>query len=190
MRIDHGLLHRLWNWSKVQRAEDIVAYIKEFLEPKRSIIDIGAGCCHVSNILLRNGYHVSPVDIADNSWTPDVSPVIYDGRHLPYADDTFDIALLLAVLHHTPNPDLVLLEAKRVAKNVIILEDIYRDTVNRYVTYWSDSIGNLEFRGHPHTNKTDRDWRKTFERLGFSLLARKYRRSYWVFSHGVYVLEG
>jgi SAM-dependent methyltransferase len=45
-----------------------------------------------------------------------------DGHHLPYPDDSFDVAILQAILHHDTDPEATLREAFRVARDLIVLE--------------------------------------------------------------------
>lgn len=47
---------------------------------------------------------------------------VADGHRLPYADDTFDLALLQAILHHDDDPTRTIAEAFRVAREILVLE--------------------------------------------------------------------
>jgi ubiquinone/menaquinone biosynthesis C-methylase UbiE len=38
---------------------------------------------------------------------PDTKPVLYDGKKMPFKDNVFDAALLITVLHHTPDPESI-----------------------------------------------------------------------------------
>jgi len=83
-----------------------------------------------------------------------------------------------------------LLEAKRVSKKIIIIEEIYTNIFNKYLTYFIDSLLNLEFIGHPHTNKTDKEWKLLFGQLGLKLTDAKYSRTFLVKTRQViYCLE-
>jgi hypothetical protein len=93
------------------------------------------------------------------------------------------------VLHHAPNPEAVLQEAARVAKRVIITEDVYYNIVHKYATFFMDSLLNLEFIGHPHSNKTDAQWREVFQKAGLRLTGEKAMASFLVLRHRMYVLE-
>ena len=108
---------------------------------------------------------------------------------MPFSDQTYDVALLLTVLHHIEDPESVLLEAARVAKRVIIIEDVYEGAWQRKYTKVADSITNLEFFGHPHTNRSDQQWRATFERLGLRLRYGVVHRLAQIFRQAVYVVE-
>jgi ubiquinone/menaquinone biosynthesis C-methylase UbiE len=48
--------------------------------------------------------------------------VVADGHYLPWADDSFDVALLHAMLHHDHRPKDTIKEAFRVAREIVILE--------------------------------------------------------------------
>jgi len=48
--------------------------------------------------------------------------VIYDGKTLPFDNEEFDVSLLNETLHHCEDPESVLIEARRVAKSVYVIE--------------------------------------------------------------------
>lgn len=162
-----SLSHRLslaWARGKFE-------HIERLLPDAGSILDIGSGRGVVTSMLRDRGFQVTPLDVRDRSTEPALTPEVYDGTVIPFADKAFDCALLLTVLHHTPDPDAVLREASRVARRIIIVEDVYTNTLQKHMTFFTDSLFNLEFRGHPHSNRTDAEWRQTFERLGLTLAA-------------------
>lgn len=171
------------------RARDMVKRIQSFLNKNDLILDIGSGSCNVCEILSNKGYKITPLDVQNLSFVNNMKPVIYDGNKIPFNDDKFDKSLILTVLHHTPDPEKILHEAKRVSKRIIIIEDIYVNWLHKYITYFFDSLLNLEFAGHPHTNKDDKQWKKTFEKIGLKLIDVKYNYSFLVFKHATYYLE-
>jgi len=171
------------------RANSMVGEIKSFLKKEDRILDIGAGACNVCEILLRDGYKITPLDIQDLSFVNNIKPIIYNGNKIPFNDNEFDVALILTVLHHTSHPEKVIEEAKRVSKRIIIVEDIYTNKFRKYLIYFFDSLLNLEFIGHPHSNKNDKQWREICEKLGLKLIDAKYSRSLLVFDHATYYFE-
>lgn len=171
------------------KTERTVSRIKNFLSPKDKIIDLGAGIGLISFLFQEAGFKVTSVDVQDKSLYPSVRSTLYDGKKLPFPNNSFDACLLLAVLHHTKNPDVMLEEVKRVARKVIILEDIYSNSAQKYFTYLVDSILNVEFFNHPRSNRTDDQWRETFHSLGFTLAKSEYYRSFLWLSHVSYYLE-
>ncbi|RMF55023.1 class I SAM-dependent methyltransferase [Candidatus Woesearchaeota archaeon] len=148
--------------SKVKR-------ITKHLKKTDNILDIGSGYGAVSWLLRKQGYKVTPLDVKNKSCTKEIRPIIYNGRKIPFKDKSFDVALLITVLHHTKNPEEVLKEARRVAKRLIVMEETYSNIFQKYVTFIIDSLVNFEFLGHPHTNKTDAEWRRTFRNMGLEV---------------------
>ncbi len=167
----------------------IISRIKNHLVKKTKILDIGCGIGLLSLAIKRKGYDLTAIDVHNISLVKNINPMIYDGKNLPFGDDAYDTALFITVLHHTPNPEHLITEATRVAKRIIIVEDIYENAFQKYATYIMDSIVNLEFFGHPHTNKDEKEWMNLFKRNKLKLI-HKDRMSYWnFFLSAVYVIE-
>jgi SAM-dependent methyltransferase len=175
--------------------ERAVDYIQRTLPHLRSddhILDIGSGVGFVADGLMHLGHDVTMLDVADHSLIPGKPSRIYDGVTLPYPNDAFDVALLLTVLHHISNPEHTIAEAKRVARRVIIIEDIYETERERKLTMIGDSWLNREFRGHPHSNRDDAGWRDAFRRLDMRVAhadQKLHRNGFFQFRHGLYVLD-
>lgn len=179
------LVFKVWLWD----AKFKIERISEYLSPQEKILDIGTGPGSVCLLMQRAGYDITPVDVIDQTLSPEVKPQIYDGKKLPYNDSSFDTTLILTVVHHTTNPEKILSEANRVSNKIIIIEDIYSNPIQKYLTFFVDSIVNMEFSGHPHSNKSDCEWRNTFKELGLKLKAAKYDRLLFFFKQATYFLE-
>jgi len=171
------------------RTKDVVSRIEKYLEEGDAILDIGAGTGFISKTLLDRKHNVTSLDIANKSFVLEVEPIIYDGEKMLFEENAFDKGLLITILHHTPDPVSVLKEAVRVSRNLVIIEDIYKSTFQKYMTYVLDSLFNLEFLHHPHTNKTDEEWQKLFREVGLELVEVKYNDSNLFLSHGTYFLH-
>lgn len=182
------VLNRIIYWLGVVRAGGLYEKINKLLNKKDEILDIGAGPCNLIEILRNKGYMVTGIDVQNISFVKGINPIIFDGKKIPFPDDSFDVSLLLTVLHHVKNPGKLILEAKRVSRRIVIIEDTYGNLLEKFLTYFFDSLINLEFAGHPHSNKSDGEWKKEFERLGLKLLfSEEYR--FWGFRNATYLLE-
>lgn len=171
------------------RADDVIADVAAHLRPGNRILDVGAGTCQIAARLVADGFAVTAVDVRDQSCEPSVVPELVDGLTLPFAADAFDVALLITVLHHTRRPDHVLAEAARVARRVIVQEDIHDTEFERRATMVMDSVVNLELLGHPHSNRSDQEWRAAFARLGLEVVAASRKRFWRWFQSATYLLE-
>ena len=109
-------LYSLARWRTAEK----VAELQSHLGTSEKILDVGAGNCVLCERLLQAQFDVTPLDIADSSVVDSIKPHLYDGTRIPFSDDSFDIALLITVLHHIPDPDAVLRETRRVAKGAIL----------------------------------------------------------------------
>ena len=176
------------NSARQKRADLIFSRIYPFLKNSRTIIDIGCGDGLVSHLLQTKGKNVASVDIADKSVIPKLNVIVYDGKTLPFPNRKFDTALLLTVLHHTPDPKIVFKEAVRVAKRIIIIEDIYTNIFQKIFNVFFDSWQNKPLKFFWDSYKSDQEWKKFFKDNGFRASDSNYYQDI-PYLHGLYVLE-
>lgn len=170
-----NIIHLLVKKIDKKRAKIVINRIKPFLEKSNNIIDIGCGSGYISSILKSQGFDVMPVDVADFHGPRLVEPIIYNGKKLPFPNKSFDTALLLMVLHHTPDPEIVFSEAARVAKNIILVETSFTNSVNRFITIVADTLGNLRTKAFWKSYKSDTQWKAFFTKRGFKVVeSHKY----------------
>ncbi len=168
--------------------DDVIRNIQKLVKESDRILDLGAGTCLFTKKLREKGYNVYPIDVRNRSYYKEIRPEIYDGEHLLLKNNSFDVCLLIAVLHHTKNPEVVLNEAVRVSKKLIIYEDVVTNPIQRFYTYFIDSVLNKELIA-PHTNKKDEEWKGLFSELGLNLVKTKYRRTWLFLQNPMYFLE-
>jgi SAM-dependent methyltransferase len=185
------LLGWMYSLSIMPRARKKVNVLKPLLSPKDKILDIGSGNGGLVLALRNLGYDVTASDVDDLSFYPEVNSVIFESPTLPFADKSFDVAMFVTVLHHAPashHQDL-LKEAKRVAKTVIVMEDVFNGTVQKHFTFLMDSLVNLEFVGHPHSNRSPREWEGLFKEMGFEIQSRAEKKVLGYFDQILFSLK-
>ncbi len=170
-----------------ERAEGFVQLFEKELPKESLILDIGGGWGFYHAPLLARGHKHLVVDVIK----PGVQKcpvVIYDGKRLPFPDQSFDVSLFITVLHHIPDPEAVIREALRVTrKRVIVVEDLYHHAAGRWWTVLRDQILNVEFFGHPKNFKTREQWTSLFQDLGGSL---KFQTEVQTWLSGFQILNG
>lgn len=195
-----GVVQLLQRWEPLRkslydaaepRAVDSIGHFKKYLRPGETLLDVGTGMGNIAWRLQQMGHPTTPLDVENVSFTPDIRPVLYDGQHMPFKNKKFDSALILTVLHHVPREQQIPLikESLRVAKRLIIIEDVHYNWPHKLATMFLDSLLNLEFAGHPHSNKNDDEWRALFKSLGLQATAVKPIKSFVVLRHRMYILE-
>ncbi len=167
-----------------ERAHVIAQHLAPYFKPGQHLLEIGAGKGLVAQALQRmTQTQITLVDVVNYNQT-DLPLKIYDGRHLPFGEESFDYSLLIFVLHHTPEPLPVLREALRVARHgALIVENHVEGWLRRQVTRAIDSIPHFQ-HGVPicYRAQTIEAWQQTFARLPVraELLARfEMGRGFW-----------
>ncbi len=160
-----------------------------FLTPNSRILDLGSGNCLIADHLMNNGFQVVPIDIKDLSIVERIKPMIYDGTTLPFETDTFDTVLLLTVLHHSDDPIQLISEAKRVAKNVVIIEDTYNHVVQKLATQFVDFIINFGHSKMTYQNKTEADWEDIFSDYDLEVVSKQRKPILLFFQQTTYFLK-
>lgn len=157
------------------RQEKIVERITPFLKTSQKIVDIGCGKGLVTKLLRQKGKKVTAVDVKSFKYPREISDVIlYDGQKLPFPNNSFDTALLITVMHHTPNPSIVFKEAARVGKEIVIVETTYRNLWQKNYTVVVDSMVNLQPKFYKDSYKSDNEWRELFKDNGFKIISSQF----------------
>ena len=173
-----------------RRAVSKAKLLGDFLNHTKTVLDIGTGSGSFASYLKKHGFHVSTVDVVDKTIHSQINPIIYNGRELPFEDKRFEASMLITVLHHCADPDQVFAEAVRVSKKkLIVLEDVYSNGVMKRLTWFMDSLVNMEFKGHPHTNKSELEWETLFEKHQLEVKKKTKTKVLAIFTQVMYHLE-
>jgi len=141
-----------------------------------SILDVGSSVGKISNGLRKkkSKLKIQGVDV----YLPfqALIPVkIYDGKTLPFKDNSFDCVLIVDVLHHTKNILQLLKECKRVSKKCIIIKDhYYENRFDLFILKLFDYVGNYGYSIKLVYNFLRlRQWLKLFDELNLYVLKSK-----------------
>ena len=139
-------LHRVMRLRARKKADLILRHVPRLTGA--DVLDLGAAEGYVGSE-LRDRTHAAVVlaDIRNLNRTK-LAHVVFDGRHLPFDDDVFDVVLLVFVLHHAADPTALLGEARRVCKGrIIVIESIYANSLQRAVLSMLDRMANFARSG-------------------------------------------
>ncbi len=122
--------NRIYHLYKTQIKPESDFQTLQKLLPGKSVLDYGCGSGYLDARLAKGGYEVFTTDVLDYRYE--------DARQLPfvqmssatdigYPNDSVDVALVLAVLHHVDPNDLpsVIQRLSKIARYALIKEDIY-----------------------------------------------------------------
>lgn len=87
----------------------------------RNLLDVGCAEGSITAALGKEGFNLNEEDIhgcdvRDQSTLVGFKFSFYDGKKLPYADNSFDLVIAFMVLHHIENCELIIQEIFRVLR--------------------------------------------------------------------------
>jgi ubiquinone/menaquinone biosynthesis C-methylase UbiE len=118
----------LFNHILKRRANALAMRLQPFMPANSQVLDIGSGLGHNAvAIRERCGCSIAQIDVVDMS-AVGPSPIIFDGRNLPYSDNAFDVGLMLFILQYAAEAEFLLSEARRVIhRRLMIIQSTYQD---------------------------------------------------------------
>lgn len=119
--------------------ENILKNLARFLPKKGKVLDVGCDDGRVGKRLMEKfpGLEFHGIDIQNNRRSM-IPRKIYNGKKIPYSDNSFDSVITVDVLHHTTYIPTLLKEMKRVSKNIIVIKD---QASNGFLSYCLISTG-------------------------------------------------
>jgi SAM-dependent methyltransferase len=177
-----------------RRIKRLAAALVERLPANARVLDVGCGSGDLAALVmqLRPDVAIEGIDVLVRPGT--AIPVHeYDGLHIPFADNAFDAAIVIDVLHHTDDPQRVLAEIARVAP-VVIVKDHLRDGILANATLrFMDWVGNAAHGVRlPYNYLSRREWSRIWRELGLETSAFGTRLSLyprpasWLFDRGLH----
>jgi SAM-dependent methyltransferase len=153
---------------RVRRLAELLA---ELIPQNFSVLDVGCGDGRLDKLLLQRRPDLRIQGVEVSTRPQESFPITYfDGKTLPFPDQSFDAVMFVDVLHHTDDPMVLLREAARVARQQIILKDhtkqgIFAGARLRFMDY----VGNAHHGvALPFNYWTPQQWGEAEGRLGLA----------------------
>lgn len=137
-----------------------------------SLLDIGCGDGAISSLIQSAvpSVQIQGIEIAERPACR-IPCRLFDGLHIPFPDATFDVCMLVDVLHHTNKIRELLAEASRVSRRFLLIKDHLSESPLDFCTLkFMDWIGN---RPHgvilPNNYQSRSQWDAYFDGAQLSL---------------------
>ena len=132
-------------------------------------LDVGCGDGWLTRLIQerRPDIDIQGIDIMVRPGTR-VQVTAFDGHKIPFTDKSFDVVMLVDVLHHADDPFALLREAARVTRGRLIIKDhLLKGLLARETLVFMDRLGNARHNVVLPFNYWKPDqWTDAFDKLG------------------------
>jgi len=162
-----GAVHRRVVHSR--RISVLADALSSFVPPHSKLLDVGCGDGHLSASLKTRVPSLQIEGVETHARpTCEIPCRLFDGVHLPFADNAFDGCMFVDVLHHTTEPEKILRDACRVSRDFILIKDhLSANKFDHATLRFMDWVGN---RSHgvtlPYNYLTQSAWDRLFQSVG------------------------
>jgi SAM-dependent methyltransferase len=162
-----GLVHDKLVISR--RAGVLSDWFAKLVPRSARVLDVGSGDGLIASLLQskRPDIEIRGVDVLVRPGTH-IPVEMFDGTNLPFGDDSFDVVLFSDVLHHTNDPVAPQREARRVARQRVLIKDHFRKGLAAGARLrFMDWVGNSRFGVKlPYNYWTETQWHTAWKTVG------------------------
>lgn len=179
-----------------RRVRVLASHFASLIPPKSKVLDVGCGDGAIDSLILQDRPSVS-IEGIDVLVRPAAKIPVrhFDGLHIPYPDVHFDVVMLIDVLHHADDPLLLLREASRAGRSVIIKDVLREGFLADRTLRFMDWVGNAHHGvALPYNYWSKAEWDAAFDAVGLKPLATKLSLGLypppasWVFERGLHFI--
>jgi len=127
-----------------RRVRVLAAALAAQIPASASVLDIGCGDGTIAGLIaeLRPDISIKGVEVMTRPGCR-IECVPFDGSRLPFPDRSFDVCMLVDVLHHTGDVSVLLREAARASRSNVLLKDHLSENGFDHATLrFMDWVGN------------------------------------------------
>ena len=151
-------LHQRWIYQRrIKRLSQLLA---EQLEEGYQVLDVGCGDGVIANHIKASKHiEIQGVDVLERDSCA-IPFKLYDGKKLPFEDNSFDVVQIVDVLHHVDDIEACFKELCRVTKKYLLIKDHCRDGIlARKTLEFMDNVGNKRYGVNlPYNYLSKEEW--------------------------------
>jgi SAM-dependent methyltransferase len=187
-------LFTIYRGLEAKEQSQRIENMKSYLSSGDRCLDVGSGAGRFGNT-VATALNVQVVGVDVVNYADSTIPVhIYDGKTLPFDDNSFDVIFVAFVLHHIKNQEQMMAEMVRCArKKIVVFEDTYDTFWQRLFVMWNDYQTNIlqgyvkVIKGYAKKGVTEmpmaltfrsvREWQQFFNGFSVELISTALRHS-------------
>ena len=147
-------------------------WCSKLIPSNSKVLDVGCGDGQLTRLIAskRPDISIQGIDVQLRNRAA-IHVERFDGKSIPYGQDSFDVVMFVDVLHHTRQPIILLREAVRTAQRAILIKDHLLKGAFAYSTLrFMDWVGNARHGvALPYNYWTMAEWRRAFSKLGLAV---------------------
>jgi SAM-dependent methyltransferase len=155
-----------------RRAGVLSKRLAELIPPGFQLLDVGCGDGFITQLVARARPDISVcgLDVLERKRSH-VPVTFFDGEVIPYDDAAFDGVMFVDVLHHTQDPMVLLREAARVARKIIVIKDhLLNGLLAGSTLRFMDNVGNARYSvSLPYNYWSQQRWLEAFQAVGLQV---------------------
>jgi SAM-dependent methyltransferase len=159
--------HEAYGYGR--RIRRLATQLAAWLPREGRVLDIGCGDGRLTSRLAacRPDVYLEGVDVLARQACR-VPVRVFDGMTIPAPDRSYDLALLVDVVHHAADPLRLLTEAVRVSRQGLLIKDHRCETpLDRALLAFMDRVGNARHGvALPFTYWSKAAWERAFAQAG------------------------
>jgi len=154
-----------------RRTRVLADHLGKFIPPGSHVLDVGCGDGLIDRMITdENGVSIEGIDTLVRPKTH-IPVRAFDGVILPYPDQSVDVVMFVDVLHHTEDPQVLLTEAARVGRNVLIKDHLREGLLARETLRLMDWVGNAHHGVVlPYNYLSQSEWNNLFREIGLRII--------------------
>lgn len=171
----NAIIDRLLAGRNARKTAKLVAFCSDNIlyGTGLTVLDLGCGnglFCHALSELSLVSYAVG-ADVVDYRKESIDFQLHKEGEAIPFDDKSFDYTFIVEVLHHSDDPEHLLMEAVRVTRgSVVVFEDVVTSSIRLFFMRGFDILMNMRHGVNTPLNfKSEREWEQIFSRLNVSV---------------------
>jgi len=155
-----------------RRIDVLSDHLLKFLPENERLkgLDVGCGNGELASLIQmkRKNIHLEGAEVSVRKEGTAIDVKQFDGKELPYEDNSFDFCMMIDICHHTTEPEIILKECVRVSRKFILIKDVScQNWWERMVLSFMDWVGNRPYDvSLPYNFFSKVQWQKLFECVG------------------------
>ncbi|MBA3962027.1 MAG: methyltransferase domain-containing protein [Chthoniobacterales bacterium] len=159
-----------------RRVQKLSEALGQMIPVGSRVLDVGCGDGQISARISENGKNISVagIDVLVRP-QPHIPVTQFDGTHMPFEKDSFDLVMFVDVLHHTEDPAALLAEAARVSRKYVLLKDHFlAGPLGGRTLRLMDWFGNAHHGVVlPYNYLSETEWNRIYNKVGLRVVQEK-----------------